>query len=107
LDKALGHPKTCPHGNPIPTMFGRILEEETEPLEAVDERRKSVVVKIVDERQDLLEYLVSLNLVPGAHIEVDKKAPFDGPITLKVNGQRHPISRKIASLVYIRKESGG
>ena len=104
LDKALGHPKTCPHGNPIPTMCGGILEEELQPLEALDEGGKSVVSKIVDERQDLLEYLMSINLVPGAHIEVDEKAPFDGPITVKIDGQRHPISRKIASLIYVKKE---
>ena len=106
LDKALGHPKTCPHGNPIPTMCGGILEEESQPLEALDEGEKSVVLKIVDERQDLLEYLMRINLVPGAHVEIDEKAPFDGPISVKIDGQRHPISRKIASLIYVKKRKG-
>ena len=106
LDKALGHPQTCPHGNPIPTICGEILEEESQPLEALDEGEKSVVSKIVDERQDLLEYLMSINLVPGAHIEVDEKAPFDGPITVKIDGQRHPIGRKIAAIVWVKKRKG-
>lgn len=104
LEKALGHPKTCPHGNPIPTMRGRIQEERSRPLEDLDEGEKGVLVKIVDERQDLLEYLMTMGLVPRAHIEVVEKAPFDGPITVKMNGQEHPLSREIASVVWVRKE---
>ena len=103
LEKALGHPETCPHGNPIPTMCGAILEEESQPLEDLDEGEKSVVAKVVDERQDLLEYLMTMNLVPGAHIEVVEKAPFNGPITVKIGGQKHPLSRKIASIVWVKK----
>jgi DtxR family Mn-dependent transcriptional regulator len=104
LEKALGHPKTCPHGNPIPTMRGRIREERSRPLEDLDEGEKGVLAKIVDERQDLLEYLMTIGLVPRAHIEVVEKVPFDGPITVKVNRQKHPLSREIASVVWVRKE---
>lgn len=104
LEKALGHPKTCPHGNPIPTMCGRIREERSRPLEDLDEGEKGVLAKIVDERQDLLEYLMTVGLVPGAHIEVVEKVPFDGPITVKVNRQKHPLSRETASVVWVRKE---
>jgi DtxR family Mn-dependent transcriptional regulator len=28
LEKALGHPRTCPHGHPIPTKCGAIIEQE-------------------------------------------------------------------------------
>ena len=104
LEKALDHPETCPHGNPIPTACGGILEGESQPLADLDEGEKSLVAKIVDENQDLLEYLTSINLVPGAHVEVVEKAPFDGPITVKMDGQRRPIGRNIASLVWVKKE---
>lgn len=105
LEKALGHPKTCPHGNPIPTMCGGIVEEESYPLGNLDKGAVSVVVKIVDERSDLLEYLARMNLVPGTRIHVVDKAPLNGPITVTINGTNHPISRKIASLVWVRKEA--
>jgi DtxR family Mn-dependent transcriptional regulator len=59
-------------------------------------------VKIVDERQNLLEYLMSMNLVPGTNIEVIEKAPFNGPITIKIDGKKVSISRKIASIVRVR-----
>jgi len=104
LEKALGHPTTCPHGNPIPTMCGGLLEEKSRSLLELDKGEKSVVVKIVKERRDLLKYLLTINLVPTAQIEIVEKAPFNGPITVKVNGQRQPISRNIASIVWVKKE---
>jgi DtxR family Mn-dependent transcriptional regulator len=103
LEKALGHPTTCPHGNPIPTMCGGMLEDESQPLLERDKGETSIVVKIVKERQDVLKYLMTMNLVPGVCIEVVEKAPFNGPITVKINGQIHPISRKIASIVWVKK----
>jgi DtxR family Mn-dependent transcriptional regulator len=103
LEKALGHPTTCPHGNPIPTMCGGLLEEESQPLLERTTGETSTVVKVVEEGQDLLKYLLTMNLVPGARIEVVEKAPFNGPITVKINGRVHPISRKIASIVWVKK----
>jgi DtxR family Mn-dependent transcriptional regulator len=44
LEKALGHPKTCPHGNPIPTNCGGILEEETVALADLDIKNIGVIV---------------------------------------------------------------
>lgn len=103
LEKALGYPKTCPHGNPIPTMCGGILEEASQPLLERDKGETSIVVKIVKERQDILQYLLTMNLVPGVSIEVVEKEPFNGPITVNVNGRIHHISRDIASIVWVKK----
>lgn len=105
LEKALGHPKTCPHGNPIPTLCGGILEEASQPLDTLSQGKKSVVTKVVKEKQDLLEYLMAINLVPGTKIEITEKAPFDGPITIKINGKKQPLSKKIASIIWVKKES--
>ncbi|MCW4037470.1 MAG: metal-dependent transcriptional regulator [Candidatus Bathyarchaeota archaeon] len=104
LEKALGHPTSCPHGNPIPKACGGILEEASQPLIGLPEGEKGVVAKIVKENQEVLEYLLTINLVPGTPIEVVEKAPLDGPITLLINGRRRPISRKLASIVWVKKE---
>jgi DtxR family Mn-dependent transcriptional regulator len=103
LEKALRHPKTCPHGNPIPTKCGGILEEKSQPLSLLSEREKGIVVKITDEKSDLLRYLDTLGLVPGACIEILEKAPFNGPITLKVGSTNHAISRAMASVIQVKR----
>jgi DtxR family Mn-dependent transcriptional regulator len=103
LEKALGHPKTCPHGNPIPTKCGGIIEEKSQRLTELDEREQGVIVKITEEKSDLLHYLDTLGLVPGTSVEVVEKAPFDGPITLKVGATNRALSRATASIIQVKR----
>lgn len=103
LEKTLGHPKTCPHGNPIPTKCGGIIEEESQPLTALNEREQGTIVKITEEKADLLRYLGTMGLVPGASLEVMEKAPFNGPITIKVGRTNRALSREVASIIKVRR----
>lgn len=104
LEKALGHPTTCPHGNPIPTKCGGILEEESEPIASISPQEGGVIVKITEEEPELLRYLTTLGLRPGASIEVVEKAPFNGPITVKVAGANRALSRQVAALIEVKKD---
>jgi len=103
LEKTLGHPKTCPHGNPIPTKCGGIIEEESQPLTALNEREQGTIVKITEEKADLLRYLDTMGLVPGASLEVVGKAPFNGPITIKVGRTNRALSREVASIIKVKR----
>lgn len=103
LEKTLRHPKTCPHGNPIPTKCGGIIEEKSQPLTKLNEKEQGILVKITEEKSDLLRYLNTLGLAPGATIEILEKAPFDGPITLKVDGTRHALSPEMASIIQVKQ----
>lgn len=103
LEKALKHPKTCPHGNPIPTKCGGIIKEESQPLTELGTGEQSTIVKIIEERTDLLHYLNKLGLVPGASIEILEKAPLNGPITVKVGSTSHALSRAIASVIQVKR----
>jgi len=103
LEKALKHPRTCPHGNPIPTKCGGIFEENSQPLLELATGEQSTIIKITNERSDLLHYLDELGLVPEASIEILEKAPFNGPITVKVGSTNHAISRAIASIIQVKR----
>jgi len=103
LEKALKHPKTCPHGNPIPTKHGGIAEEKSQPLTALNEHEQGTIVKITDENPDLLHYLDTIGIVPGVQIEVLEKAPFNGPITLKVGETSRAISRTVGSIIQVKR----
>ena len=103
LEKALGHPRTCPHGNPIPTKCGGIIEEKSQPLTALNKREQGTVVKITVEKSDLLRYLDTIGLVPGTLVEVMEKALFSGPITLKVGGTSRAISLTVASIIEVKR----
>ena len=103
LEKALGHPKTCPHGNPIPTACGGIIEEKSEPLINLNPEERGIIVKITDEESVILEYLATLGIMPGVTVEVDRKAPFHGPITIRVGDASHTLEHEIASIINARR----
>ena len=103
LEKALGNPKTCPHGNPIPSESGRLVEEQSETLMSLDAGEKGVIVKVTDEREDILQYLGKLGLIPGALVEVDEKAPFNGPIMVRVGNANYALGRNVASVIWVKK----
>lgn len=103
LEKALGHPKTCPHGNPIPSESGRLSEEKSELLTSLSQGESGTIVKVTDERQDMLQYLATLGLVPGASVFVEEKAPFNGPLMVKVMGASYALGREVASAIWVKK----
>jgi DtxR family Mn-dependent transcriptional regulator len=102
LEDTLKHPKTCPHGNPIPTKKGEITEEETKPLTDLNPGESCVVVKIAEEKTETLKTLDTVGLTPGSHVKIETKKPFTGPLDIHVEGKRHIIERKVATQVYVK-----
>ena len=102
LEKALGHPKTCPHGNPIPTKCGGILEEKTIALTELDAKTSGVIVKITEEKAEILKQLSRLKLTPGEVVQIESVVP-SGLVTVRVRNENHSISHDIASIIYVKK----
>jgi DtxR family Mn-dependent transcriptional regulator len=102
LEKVLRHPKTCPHGNPIPTKGGKIFEEKTESLDELDDKMSGVISKIIEEKPEVLQQLSRLGLRPGENVQVDKK-PLKGPLIVKVSNENQMLDPKLASIIYVRR----
>jgi DtxR family Mn-dependent transcriptional regulator len=102
LEQALNNPKTCPHGNPIPSRRGEIREEDSKPLNDVSAGETVEVVKITEENREILRYLASQGFKPGAALKVAEKAPFSGPITIRIEGRTHAIGRNVASVIWVK-----
>jgi len=103
LEKALGHPKTCPHGNPIPSELGKVVEEKSKVLANLNPGESGVIVKITEEKRDLLQYLATLGLMPGTPIVIEEKAPFNGPVMVRVKGASYALGRDVASFIWVKK----
>ena len=105
LARLLGEPERDPHGAAIPTAEGE-LDRAVYPSLAelgVGESVRIVEVRVHEPEQ--LRYLGSLDLYPGARVEVVEAAPFDGPISLNVNGSPRVLSRSLARQLYVDSES--
>jgi len=105
LEKALGHPKRCPHGNPIPTSCGGIFEEETVALSKLDAKTGGVIVKITEEKTETLQQLTRLNLTPGKRVQVENIVP-SGSLTIRVEGESCTIDQDLASIIYVKTNGG-
>ena len=103
LERLLKNPKTCPHGNPIPTSSGKIKQAKTEPLDQLSIAQEGILQNITIEKNDLLRYLSSLGLLPGVSIRVEEKAPFNGPIIVSVRGSRYALGQQVASSIRVRR----
>mgnify|MGYP001118817169 CR=1 FL=1 len=103
LGRILGHPKTCPHGNPIPTRRGGIIEEKSESLIDLKPKESGTIVKITEEDHDLLQHLHSLGLIVGTSVRVEEKILFDGSLVVKLDDLERTLSSKVASAIWVKK----
>ena len=101
LARALGDPKRDPHGDPIPTKAGAMERLKGVPLSKLKPGDDATVARVSDRHADKLRYMVSLGLLPGARVSVVERAPFRGPITLKVGSRRCAIDPDLADLVLV------
>jgi DtxR family Mn-dependent transcriptional regulator len=99
IDRTLGFPTRDPHGDPIPGPDLRIATTKATPLSRLEAGTKAVVSRVPDGDGELLRYLTKLKLIPGSRLEVRESAPFDGPVTVRVGGADHAISRELAAQI--------
>jgi DtxR family transcriptional regulator, Mn-dependent transcriptional regulator len=54
-----------------------------------------------------LRYLGTLNLRPGVVVRVIERSPFEGPVSLSVEGEPVVISHALARLIRVRAVQEG
>lgn len=99
---AIGNPTADPHGAPIPTAAGEVDETRLPSIAELAEGEQATVVRMSDRDPAFLRYLDELGIRPGATVQVIAKAPFGGPLTLKVGGAQHAVGTSAAGQVFIR-----
>jgi DtxR family transcriptional regulator, Mn-dependent transcriptional regulator len=101
IDRQLGYPTRDPHGDPIPGPDLKIVTTKATPLSTLAPGAKAVVTRVPDGDGELLRYLDKLRLTPGNRVEVRDSAPFEGPVTVRVGGEEHAISRELAARIAV------
>lgn len=87
----LGEPTRDPHGAAIPTAEGKMDTTQHPVLADLEVGRPMSVLEVTTGDPEHLRYLGSLNLYPGARVEVIERAPFDGPLTIRVNDTNQQV----------------
>lgn len=101
LMEQLGHPHTCPHGNPLPgydqdvanwVPLTKIPTGETVTIRRIHE--------IAEENSPLLEYLEGHQVMPGKQAKVIEILPFNQTITIEVNGRPATLGFAVARYIF-------
>lgn len=107
LDKLLGHPATCPHGNVIPGReppYGKLVAlSDLKPGVFASVQRVSEVAE--HDAPDLLRELDSYGLVTGARVIVADADQSVQAIPVEVGGITRPIGTKVAELIWVEPDA--
>jgi hypothetical protein len=81
----LGHPETCPHGNPIDLAAAQRRPEGVS-LAALEAGERATVYRIAEAAEEdpaLLSYLEARALTPGAHVTILARSESLDAVTLE------------------------
>ena len=103
LDEMLGHPETCPHGNPIDAETARRRPPGTR-LSEMEAGTAATIYRITEEAEEdagLLSYLEARALTPGAHVTILARSESLDSLTLDGPRGRATLGLRPAALVRV------
>jgi DtxR family Mn-dependent transcriptional regulator len=103
LDEMLGHPETCPHGNPIDAETARRRPPGV-ALSEMEAGAAATIYRITEEAEEdagLLSYLEARALTPGAHVTILARSESLDSLTLDGPRGRATLGLRPAALVRV------
>ncbi len=85
----LNHPQYDPHGDPIPGKDGRMKVEKYRSLAATPLGESVRIARVRHNDSELLRYLDREGIRLDTIVTVVEKAPFSGPLSIRVGPQRN------------------
>lgn len=100
LDQFLNFPAYCPHGSAIPHPDGSIEVVPLIPLNQLAPGDSAYVRRVVEETE-LMDYLQTLGVKIGSKITLVEQAPYEGPLTIVIDGNKVQLSYKASCKLYM------
>jgi DtxR family Mn-dependent transcriptional regulator len=104
MANALEYPSHDPHGAPIPTSAGEIEATNFATLADAQKGDELSIRAVQDEDAERLRYLEARGLKPGVKLRVEDRAPFNGPVTVRVGGPEGPsqvVGQDLARRIFV------
>jgi DtxR family Mn-dependent transcriptional regulator len=99
--EVLGHPEVDCHGDPIPSLQGRLPEAPHRSLVAARAGERLHVLRVSDRDAGKLRALHQSGVRLGVEIEVLSESVYEGPVTVRVAGRRRQLPLGIAREVFV------
>jgi DtxR family Mn-dependent transcriptional regulator len=107
VSELLGHPTIDPHGAPIPTKDGKIVERELIVLTVATISQTVIVQQVSDSDSEMLRYLGELGIFPNVVLEIVDRAPFDGPTLIRIGKTEHHLGRRLTDNILVAQTDQG
>lgn len=103
IDELLGHPQTCPHGNPMDSATARRRPSGI-PLSEAEAGSDVTILRITEEAEEdaeLLVYLEQQGLIPGVQAQVTEVSRARDSITMAGPRGQSTMGLRPASLIRV------
>ena len=98
----LGDPTHDPHGDPIPTVDGEMVEPSSRPLSELEPGERATFVRVSDADPEMLRYLSQRGIAPGDRLEVLERQPFDGPLLVRFASGDHTLGGSLVRMMRVQ-----
>ncbi len=104
---ALGHPTTCPHGNPIPGYVDArnyLSNQQSFRLSQADRDTQVRIVcisEVVEDEEELISYLNEKELKPGQTLRLARHAETEASVLLNVANREVGIPERVANKIWV------
>jgi DtxR family Mn-dependent transcriptional regulator len=103
MDDKAGHPRRCPHGEPIPTADGEMPNIDDGPLSDISEGETVIVSRVKTRDPDRLQYFARVGLVPEARLRLEARAPFGGAVRLRIGTEECVLGTELVDALYVTR----
>ena len=106
MEEKLNHPKTCPHGNPMPgnesavASWVRLVDLKTGQQGVVKR-----IHELAEDNPELMSFLEKHQLMPGTVIKVAEVLPFNHTMTVTIHDQPVVLGLTMAEWIYARPDT--
>lgn len=96
---ALNHPRFDPHGDPIPSKYGRLPELKRSPLQDWTTKSECLIAHIEDEPADDFAKIEALKIAPGMRLRVMEKS--ENSLQVSLDGRNLAIPSDLIPLIAV------
>lgn len=95
------YPERCPHGEPIPNENGELPPINDTCIMNLTVGHKGTISRVKTHEPERLQYFSSLNLMPGVKFEIVGRAPFNGPMRLRLDRDEVVVGAELTKSLWV------
>ena len=99
----LNYPQFDPHGHPIPALDGTVPSIGSQTVAHMSEDTAAKVISVSDRDPEMLRYLGTHGIKPGAKLRLVERLPFQGSYRILIGSTKESVllSESLAGAIFV------